>query len=520
LEPFDESTAAQFFGRRATTEDLARRVEKSPLTVLFGDSGSGKSSIVRAGLVPELRSRDWRVVVVRGVGEKPFESLAAELLEISPEATRTAFSDRLNELTAALIKNGVVPDTRHAVGANRNEKVLLVVDQVEELFTARHLDESVPEKFLQQLAGPARLEGGKGFRDQHFAVLLCLRSEYLDRLSESIKDVDLVERSVELHPLAVDDLRQAIVEPAVRAGASFDSGLVERILEHIEGQPGCLPGLQFLLTRLWDDQDRGRLLLDTYERLGGVEGALVRKADELFDDFSDDEKEAMRRILVQMVQVGRTDKGLRRPLSDSDLLPGDWQVVQQMADERLVSTSRRPDGEATASIAHEALVTAWPRLKSWVDKVSSELDTLDDEADLVIKKYARRAAASGSLLPWAAVPVWVRMATAIAEIYGIDLASDTARTMTLRAAKSFGGFYAGLIGVNGLLNFATKATPYLLPAVGAQVLIISSGTRSVGRAWKEYCRLRYIGAADPDFVELAKACRAGARAKLKKVISR
>ena len=505
LEAFDEKTAEQFFGRERLIEELAARLEKERLFVLWGDSGTGKSSLIGAGLVPELQNRGWKTLVINGLGREPFESLASDLLR-NTRATDQPFSEQISTLAAALEKNGLETDVRHAAGADAGERLLLVVDQMEQLFTTCS-DEVTRDRVLDRLAQLGEASG----RDVRSSLLLCIRSDYLGRLhGRSAFDRAISTRGAEVLPLSKDDLRRAISEPALRAGVTFEANLADRILRDVEGEPGSLPQLQFVLTSLWDEQENGELKQESYESLGGVQGALARRADEFFACIESYEKEAVKRIFLQLVHVGRDDKGTRRPVTEEDLFADDWSIVELLADERLVVTGRDGERRRTASIAHEALVTAWPLLRQWVEVTSSELETFDTHADAIIKRHtmgAFPAGPVGSLL--VLIPIWAKMGRAIGRVYGVDLELTASKEMAKKSARTFGA-YVGGSGIAGGLAGGAKAAGRLNPAgflaiCVAQASIASAATYVAGQAWKRYFRLRYLGAPEPDFQEIAKA---------------
>lgn len=505
IEAFDERTSDQFFGRERLVEELAARLEKTSPFVLWGDSGVGKSSLIGAGIVPGLQNRGWKTLVISKLGPDPFKGLAGELLGCMKEADRP-FSEREAALTAALQKNGLEADVRHAVGASAGDRLLLVVDQLEQLFTTCP-DEETRDKFLDSLA-----ELGQAARKHtRSSVLLCIRSDYLDRLRDHSAFGTVVSTcGVEVLPLGGADLRRAISQPALTAGVTFEDGLVDRILRDVEGEPRSLPQLQFVLTALWDEQEDGQLKEQSYESLRGVAGALAQRADQFFAGLDPHEKGAAKRIFLQLVHVGRSDKGMRRPVTGRDLFEDDWRIVELLADERLVITGRDGEGRRTASIAHEALVTAWPLLRQWVDGTSAELEALDAQADAIIKRHAMGGSLPAALTsPLALVPVWTHMGRRIGRVYGIDLDRATSKEMNKRNAKVFRGYLGGSAVWNLAANAAAVAgklsPPGLVAITAAQAGVATATTYIAGQTWKRYFRLRYLGAPEPDFQEIARA---------------
>lgn len=505
LEAFDERTADRFFGRERLIGELTARLEKVPMFVLWGDSGSGKSSLIGAGLVPEIQNHGWKTLIINGVGPEPFESLAGELLR-DTTVTDRPFSEQVSALAKALEKNGLETDLRHAAGADQDGRLLIVIDQLEQLFTTCS-DEVARDSFLDRLAQL----GQTTRKDVRTSLLLCIRSDYLDRLQHRPVFAGACRTSsAEVLPLGHDDLRRAISEPALRAGAAFEAGLVDRMVRDVEGEPGSLPQLQFVLTSLWDEQENGELNERAYESLGGVQGALARRADEFLADITPGEKEVVKRIFLQLVHVGRDDKGMRRPVTEKDLFEEDWSIVELLADQRLVVTGRDGEGKRTASIAHEALVVAWPLLRQWVEATSAELEILDMQADAAIKRHAIGAFPAGPVASLILlVPIWAKLGRRIGRIYGIDLDWDASKKMTKKSAKAFSAYLGGSGTVHGLASVARGAgrlTPAGVVVVSvAQAGFASAATYVAGHAWKRYFRLRYLGAPEPDFEEIARA---------------
>ncbi len=209
-------------------------------------------------------------------------------------------------------------------------------------------------------------------RERHGPVLtltLALRADFLGLalmhrpFADALQDAD-----VKLGPMTRTELRGAIENPAVRLGVVFEPGLVERILDDVGDEPGNLPLLEFALTQLWDRQVGGRLTHAAYEAIGKVEGALARYAEEVYTGLSQPEQEQAQRVLVQMVHPGEGTEDTRRLAIRAELSESDWELARKLADARLVVTDRDAAGQETVEVVHEALVRAWERLRSWINK--------------------------------------------------------------------------------------------------------------------------------------------------------
>ncbi|HEX6383917.1 MAG TPA: hypothetical protein VF177_04530, partial [Anaerolineae bacterium] len=178
----------------------------------------------------------------------------------------------------------------------------------------------------------------------------------------------LQDSDLKLGPMTREEMQRAIEQPALRVGISFADGLVPRILNDVEGEPGGLPLLEFTLTLLWELQEGGRLTHTAYEALGGVVGALARYADDVYEALSEVEQEQARHVFVQLVQPGTDTGDTRRLASRIELVGVDWRLVQQLANARLVITGQDAAGQQTVELTHEALIQRWLRLRGWVEE--------------------------------------------------------------------------------------------------------------------------------------------------------
>ncbi|MGE5764114.1 MAG: hypothetical protein ACM3ZF_09630, partial [Mycobacterium leprae] len=350
-----------FFGRDAVSRvvDAVRRLQ---LVALVGASGSGKSSVLCAGVLPALASLDPVVAMFRP-GTDPFAALAAALLPLlDPGLSRT---QRLVETPtlAEVIRQGRVDEVLAQVSGAQDRPVLLVADQFEELFTLCP-DPAARHGFLDGLLGALAVP-----RARAATLVLALRADFYGQaLAHRGLAEALQAGSVLLGPMTRDELRQAIEAPAAARGVGFEPGLVDRILGDVAEQPGCLPLLEFTLTLLWDAHEARRLTHAAYDELGGVDGALARYADRVLDALDADDRERARRVLVQLIKPGEATEDTRRLATRTELDPADWALVQRLADDRLVVTDRDPTGRETAEVVHETLIRAWPRLRSWMDE--------------------------------------------------------------------------------------------------------------------------------------------------------
>jgi len=242
--------------------------------------------------------------------------------------------------------------------------VLLVIDQFEELFTVA--DPAVASRFLDALAVAVTEERS------HLRVVVTLRADFYDRPLRHEPIGQLVrDATVAVLPLAADELEHAIVEPAAAVGATYEPGLVSQIVADVADQPGALPMLQYALTELYERRVSGLLTQSAYHELGGVAGALARRAEELYLESDEHERAAIRRVFGRLVSVGEGVEDTRRrahrtELGDDDSVAA---AIDRFGSARLLSFDRDPlSREPTVEVAHEALLREWPRLRAWLDE--------------------------------------------------------------------------------------------------------------------------------------------------------
>ena len=370
LAAFREQDAAYFFGRDSYTEQLSVALREQPLVaVIVGSSGSGKSSVVYAGLLPQMRAAmDWLVVDMRP-GGRPFRALAAAMIPwLEPEINETDRLVETQKLAQALSKGEVsLQDVVERVFEKQpaRQHLLLFVDQFEELYTLCP-DSETQRGFLDGLltAVKARRLGN----ESSLVVLLTLRADFMGQALAYRPFADALQKtSVMLGPMNVDELRTAVEKPAGKQGAEFEEGLVDRILDDIGDEPGNLPLLEFALTLLWERSDSGTLSHTTYEKTGRVEGALARYADDVYSDLDESDREIAQRVFVQLVQPGVGTEDTRRVAIRAEIGEANWALTQYLADRRLVVTGLDTVGRETVEVVHEALIQRWERLRGWIE---------------------------------------------------------------------------------------------------------------------------------------------------------
>jgi WD40 repeat protein/energy-coupling factor transporter ATP-binding protein EcfA2 len=367
LETFDEEHADLFFGREGDVQRLLEKLKASRFLAVLGPSGSGKSSLVRAGLLPALRrgavpgSETWQICLLRP-GARPLTALAAQLAHVVPGGAMQRTLDGLTadertlHLAVALALAETAPSAR----------VVVVVDQLEEAFTLAR-DDTERERFLANLVYAASVPDGQAI------VVTTMRADFYPRLAAYPEMAQLTAAHQALvAPLDEEGLRQAIEEPARRVGLVLEEGLVDTILEDVEHQSGALPLLEHALLELWRRRRGTMLTLEAYRETGGVGGALARRADGVFTSFTREQQEVARRTFLRLTQPGEGTEDTRRRARLDELAssPADSEevdgVVRALVDARMLTTGGG-GGEQWVDVSHEALIRGWPRLRRWLD---------------------------------------------------------------------------------------------------------------------------------------------------------
>ena len=400
LGVFQEADAGRFFGRGRDVAAALARLGEQPLLGVVGPSGVGKSSFVRAGLLPALKrsGEPWTSVIVRP-GRHALATLAQAVAPlVHAGAAATAQGGAASEVVASLTgrlcdEPGYLGSILRGAAAQRGQRVLLFVDQLEELYTLvadageRRAFTACLASAADDVAAPVR-------------VVLTIRSDFLDRVAEDSYFMAELAHSLFFLPApSRAGLREALVEPAERVGYHFESpAMVEHMLDHLAETQGALPLLQFAASKLWDLRDRNRRLLgeDGYYSIGGITGALASHADAVIAALTPPDQALARSVLLGLVTPERT----RAVVTLSELgalvrAPGEVErLVTHLAQARLLviqtgdtaaasGATIEPGapgepGSATVEIVHESLIHAWPRLRRWLDETQDDAAFLDE----------------------------------------------------------------------------------------------------------------------------------------------
>lgn len=377
LKPFEDKDKDRFFGRDQFVAKLVDELGKSRLILLLGASGSGKSSVIRAGLIPKLRQEiygDPFVDLTFKPNRNPFEGLCASLYpSVGAEAE---MARQVDEDTLIRIVKTLKPKESHW---------LIFIDQLEELFTT-----SLPEKQQAFIRALVRLnEFLCDRKDDSVRVIATMRSDFSDRLNQYPKLVKaLKNQCLMLTDMQPEELRLAIEQPAAQHGVVFQSELVEAMIQDVQGQAGYLPLLQYMLDLLWQTElESGHLEdrtldMETYQQVGGARGALQQRVDEIYAAMAPEAKLATQRIFLKLVEIGGDEdsgtewKAVRKRALRSEFENAlENQVLKQLVDQNLLVSDAEMDVDrdrllpvqpATVEIAHEVLLTTWTTLREWI----------------------------------------------------------------------------------------------------------------------------------------------------------
>lgn len=371
LRAFQESDAADFHGRDSLVNELLDALVDARLVSVVGPSGSGKSSVVRAGLFPRLRRGDAPSAVPLLItdmypGTHPFESLETALSRVAttwgPDVASNLRSDPsgLREVAAAVSPPYV--------------ELVLLIDQFEETFSLVN-DPAERDLFLRNITDAVSHETSS------VRIILTLRADFFDQPLASSDFAEAFRESVvAVGPPTHDGLTRAVTEPATRAGVAIEPGLTTQIVADVMDQPGGLPLLQFTLSELFATRNSGMLTAEAYAATGGVAGALGTKAEQTYGGLSPPGRNTARQLFLRLVTVDDQADDTRRRVPQSELLELDIDastmvdVIQQFGALRFLTFDRDPATRTpTIELAHEAILREWPRLQSWIDERRADL---------------------------------------------------------------------------------------------------------------------------------------------------
>lgn len=383
LRFFDVEDAAYFYGREALTQKLIEGVQvgKGNFLAVLGVSGSGKSSLLQAGLIYQLQqerrlpgTEEWKIRIFTP-GEQPLVSLATAFLD--EEVTDIERGRQLKEAEEA-IKEGAIGLAR-LIRASKSPRTVLIVDQFEEVFTVCQ-NQIERQEFIGSLLDALKQTGDK------LCLILAMRDDFLGKCAAYRELADLIEANlVMVTPMNAQELRLAIVEPATKLGRKIEENLIDAILKDLgveaqqqtrEPEPGMLPLLSYTLEQLWQRQTLNWLKLDSYNQLGGVQKTLENLAEQAYKKLSVEQQRVADQIFIKLTQLGEGTPDTRKQVPQKDLVTAAEsadlveRVIQKLAEAKLIVTSEQRKGKekvAVVDVAHEALIRHWSRLRELLD---------------------------------------------------------------------------------------------------------------------------------------------------------
>lgn len=370
LRAFQQADAQDFFGRETLVERLTERLrENHPFAnflAVIGPSGSGKSSVVKAGLLPKIHAGEFDTeanyfVAEMVPGTHPLEELESALLSIAPREVPDMMT-QLEKDGRGLIR------TVKRILPEENSRLVLLIDQFEEVFTLID-SEKERQHFLDML-----VETVNDARSR-VVLLITIRADFYDKPLMYAGFGDLIRQRNELVlPLSPKEIEEAVVAPVKRVGLTVEQGLVSAIVKDVKQQPGALPLLQYALTELFERREGRVLTLKAYEEIGGTSGALARRAEEIFKGFDVKAQEATRQLFLRLVTLGEGAEDTRRRVTQEEIFSLEnyadmlAEVIDIYGKYRLLTFDHDPQNRAsTVEVAHEALIRQWERLRSWLD---------------------------------------------------------------------------------------------------------------------------------------------------------
>ncbi|MEG3956800.1 WD40 repeat domain-containing protein, partial [Microcoleus sp. herbarium2] len=407
LAAFGEEDADFFFGQEKFVNNLAEVTHKQPLVAVVGPSGSGKSSVVFAGLIPKLRKEgNWLIEIFRP-GKEPFLPLASALVrQLEPKAGETQQLREAVGLAGDLQQGRITLQqvVSRILERNSGKRLLLVADQFEELYTLCQVKEE-QERFADGLL--------MAIAQENITLVLTLRADFYGYVLSYRPLRDALQEYTPqlLSSMKREELQAAIELPAQKLEVQLEPQLTQRILDDVGEEPGNLPLLEFALTRLWEKQINRELTHQAYEEIGGVKKAIANHAEQVYQQLSEIEKKQAQRIFVQLVRPGEGTEDTRRIATRAEVGEDNWNLVSYLAgyQARLVVTGRQ-EQEDTVEVVHEALIREWGTLREWMN-ANRQFRTWQERLKVALREWKNDNHDSGALLrgvPLTVAEDWLR----------------------------------------------------------------------------------------------------------------
>ncbi|MFB2770574.1 CHAT domain-containing protein [Pelatocladus sp. BLCC-F211] len=419
LSAFGEEDAPFFFGREKFIDELVAAVKSKSLVSVVGASGSGKSSVVFAGLVHRLRKVGNVEIISFRPGNNPLGNLAIALnnyfhspaplqgenstdiqrrleqlvLEVDLRHDETKLAQLINDI---ITSRGITPPPNllpaSREGDGKAKHIVLIADQFEELYTLAPQEERQP--FLDALIYAIDY-------DPRFTLVMTLRADFYGYALSYRPFSDALQKGIyNLGPMNREELSCAVEKPAQKMKVEFEEGLTETLIKDLGNEPGRLPLLEFTLTQLWQNPRKWFLTHEAYQKIGGLEKALANYADTVLCKLSQDDRKRAEKIFIQLVRPGEGTEDTRRVATRPEVGDVNWDLVQQLADARLLVTGcdeSSENKEETVEIIHEALIREWGTLREWI-KDNREFRTWQERLKPNVREWQDHRYDSGRLL--------------------------------------------------------------------------------------------------------------------------
>ncbi|BAY48303.1 WD-40 repeat-containing protein [Scytonema sp. HK-05] len=394
LSAFGEEDAAFFFGRETFVNGLVQAVQKQPLVAVIGPSGSGKSSVVLAGLISQLREQgSWLIESFRP-GNQPFYQLASALVsQLEPKMGDTQQLREAAGLAADMQQGKVTLQqvVSRITERNPDKRLLLFADQFEELYTLCQVKEE-QERFADTLL--------EAIHQKSLTLVFTLRADFYGYVLSYRPLRDALHEFTPqlLSSMNQEELQAAIQQPAQKLEVQLEDGLTQRILDDVGQEPGNLPLLEFALTRLWEKQENRELTHQAYDEIGGVKKAIANHAEQIYQQLSEAQQKQAQRIFLQLVRPGEGTEDTRRLATRAEVGQDNWGLVSYLAgyQARLVVTGRH-EQEDTVEVVHEALIREWGTLREWIN-ANRQFRVWQERLKVALREWKNSNHDSGALL--------------------------------------------------------------------------------------------------------------------------
>ena len=510
LSAFGEEDADFFFGQEKFVNNLVEITHKQPLVAVVGPSGSGKSSVVFAGLIPKLRKEgNWLIEFFRP-GKEPFEPLAFALVrQLEPEAGETK---QLRETMglAGDLRNGRITLQQvvsRILDRNPGKRLLLVADQFEELYTLCQV-KAEQEHFANELLTLIAQE--------NITLVLTLRADFYGYVLSYRPLRDALQEYTPqlLSSMKREELQAAIELPAQKLEVQLEPQLTQRILDDVGAEPGNLPLLEFALTRLWEKQINRELTHQAYEEIGGVKKAIANHAEQVYQKLNETEKKQAQRIFVQLVRPGEGTEDTRRVATRAEVGEDNWNLVSYLAgyQARLVVTGRQ-EPEDTVEVVHEALIREWATLREWIN-INRQFRTWQERLKVALREWKNNNHDSGGLLRGALLTVaedWLHKRTdemtqeerdfiqvSVQERDREKHKQERRRQLTIIGLSGFSAIALGLAGLAGVGWWRAAINEINSLAQYSDALLNLDGSKAVKTSLKAVVQMRRTPWVDAD----------------------